>query len=269
MQQATLTFVLLIMLSAMAQAEEARFFPLANKTLKEKGVELPLPFGISVLFNRVKDETEITKLTLPWLGEVQAVNFKESESKTDAFHLRADLWILPCMNIYAVGGRIDGDSKTTIEIRGTGPSANGFEFEIEESFHGTTIGIGTTLVYAFTPNWIASLDFNYTEAELDVSDSDIKVTMIAPRVTWNMRQYGLPAFVGAGIHYLDAEQTLSVKIPTHPPMQDITAQLHIKNKKKWNLALSGGFEVTRHWHISAVIGFYDRTMFLSQLSYRF
>lgn len=269
MRQICLVIFLLLIFSTIAAAEDTQLFPLGNKYLKEKGIELPLPFGISVLVNHVMDDTKITEFKLvdpSW--EIDGVSFKESESETTAWLARFDLWVLPMLNIYAVGGFLDGESKTTIQMDFIGSFAD-FEFDIEEDYHGSTLGIGATLVYGGKNNWFASLDVNYTEADLDVVEGSIKTLMITPRVGYDMKQYGLPFFLGIGIPYLDIEQTLTAKVPAPRLGQDIIARVHVKNEKNWNAVLTGGFEINRHWQVIAEMGFYDRKSLLAQLSYRF
>ncbi len=270
MRKAVVILVAITIFSPLAYAaENNQLFPLGNKVLKERGIDFPLPFGISVLFGRVTDDTKITNIKLPLWGEIPGVEFTDSTSETDIYHLRADLWLLPFMNIYGVCGNLDGKSKTTIDISRL-ILIPGSEFDIEKSYHGTTFGIGTTLAYGFSNNnWFASLDINYTQTELNVVDSDIKNLMITPRIGYSMLPHGLPAFVGIGVAYMDTEQNLTVKIPAYGFYPETTAEFHIKNKKNWNVVLMAAGEINKHWHLASEIGFFDRQSFLAQLTYRF
>ncbi len=268
MQKILLILVVLTIIPPHANAENKRTFPLGNNALKERGIDLPLPIGISVLFSRVIDDTEITNIKMPLWGEIYGVKFSDSRSETNAYNLRADLWLLPFMNIYAVGGKLEGKSKTTVDISEL-TLTPGFIFDIEKSYHGTNLGVGTTLVYGVNKTWVASLDINYVQTELNLVDSDITSLMITPRISYCMMEAGIPAAIGIGVAYLDSEQTLTVTIPRNGFYRDGTAEFHIKNKKNWNTVLTMAVEVNKHWHLASDIGFYDRQSFLAQLTYRF
>lgn len=270
MRSFTLITILLISFTSFTGAEASQPFPLWGKKLREQGIELPLPYGITAMVSRVEeDNTDITKVKIDGLGTIRGVEFLESKSETEAFNVRADLWLLPFLNVYLIGGYLDGESTTTVDISGL-LIGNGYIFDIREGYHGTSLGAGATLIYGSTKhNWIASVDINYIKTELNVVDSDIKSLTISPRLCYRMRQLGVPLIIGFGGSYLQNDQRLTAKIPLENMGETLTAKVNIENKQNWNAAVLAGVELNRHWQLLAEMGFHDREVMVAMLTYRF
>ena len=255
------------LLSHTAIAEDERLFPLGNAELAEQGIELPLPFGVSVLYNRMEDDTKISNFRIQGVGEVDKVDFRGSESKTDVYNLRLDMWLLPFLNVYALGGYLEGESTTDIAIdRRFSP--NDFTVESKESYNGTNLGVGATFVYAHK-QWVGSLDINYTETDLNITDSDIKSLMITPRIGYMTRFGEVPATISLGASYMDIEQTLTIKEPVPGSSETLVINMDIEGQKQWNTVVTGAFELSKQWHLVTEVGFNDRQSYLLQLNYRF
>ena len=106
--------------------EYDRLFPVGAEKLINRGYALPLPIGVSIIgVSNLQDQT-ITELNLA-LGkgavppvEVElrpfpAVNI-DSTSDTQSAQIKADLWVLPFLNVYATLGKVTGDASVNVII---------------------------------------------------------------------------------------------------------------------------------------------------------
>lgn len=106
--------------------EYDRTFPIGGEEVVNRGYALPLPIGVSIIYvPNVQDQT-ITDLNLAIgkgavpptdveLKPFPAVNI-DSTSDTDSVQIKADLWVLPFLNVYATVGRVEGDASVTVNI---------------------------------------------------------------------------------------------------------------------------------------------------------
>ena len=106
--------------------EYNRRFPIGGAEVIKRGYALPLPIGVSIIgVNNVQDQ-DITELNIALgkgvvppegteLRPFPAVTIA-STSDTDSLQVKADLWVLPFLNIYATLGKITGDASVTVNI---------------------------------------------------------------------------------------------------------------------------------------------------------
>ena len=106
--------------------EYKRRFPLGGQEVINRGYALPLPIGISLIgVNNVQDQ-DITDLNIAIgkgvvppedteLRPFPAVTIA-STSDTTSVQIKADLWVLPFLNVYATLGKITGDADITVNI---------------------------------------------------------------------------------------------------------------------------------------------------------
>jgi len=94
----------------------------STRRAKRESSDLPRPFGVSLAHAHIIDKTRLTNyrpVTLAGFpGETDGnLTFDKSESRTEAYNLRADMWLLPFLNIYVLGGYMEGKSTTIINFR--------------------------------------------------------------------------------------------------------------------------------------------------------
>jgi hypothetical protein len=106
--------------------EYDRRFPIGGQEVINRGYALPLPIGVSLIYvPNVQDQT-ITDLNLAIgkgavppddveLRPFPAVNI-DSTSDTESVQIKADVWVLPFLNVYATVGRVEGDASITVSI---------------------------------------------------------------------------------------------------------------------------------------------------------
>ena len=234
--------------------------------------ELPLPFGISFVHVHVTDRTRlgnyrpVTMAGLP--GEATGgITFDRSESRTDVYNLRTDMWLLPFLNVYMLGGYMEGESSTIINFNdpSSGQTAT---LTNKEVYYGTNIGGGMTLAYLID-RLALSLDMSYTRSNLNVVESDIKSITIGPRLGYRSRLGNIPVTISVGGVYQNIKQTLTISESAPGSGQPLVAKLDIEGDKRWNTVITGTFDFGKQWHVVTEFGFDDRKSLVAQLTYRF
>ena len=182
------------------EGEEDSFLPIFGKEARERGYELPNPYGIGVNYMHIRQDIDVKSITFgglslkinnifrpnnPTIIDIPSDLFKidvhSTKQRSHTETIRADAWLFPFMNVYAVAGRTKGKSVSKIDVGSTNPFVNniikgigdmdGLDFILK--FKGTTYGLGTTFAGG-VGNWFGLLDLNYTKTDLNIIKGDIK-----------------------------------------------------------------------------------------------
>lgn len=273
-----------------AEPEEARwssFLPL-NKELAE-GRDLPLPFGIGVTgywqeqgmkANSIGFDLDPSGLN-PLLTTISATATATNvESELDNYNARVDAWILPFLNVYGVYGEVDGentasglalDAVTTATLTGLGVTLpSSFTF----SYDGDVYGFGLILAGEWGRVW-GTLDYNFTQADLDISTSEIDTSTLTPRLGVRGNLGGVQGSLWLGAMYQDIDErqvgnllfpaTVGAATVNLPVAYDVRLQ----QDEQWNFLVGAGAELSEQWNLSLEGGFGDREQFMGNLTFRF
>lgn len=256
------------------------FLPLLGDAARERGYELPLPFGLGFHVMHIWQDYEIKSLDLVLKGpmEVPLRGLQVSSAEGTAYSMdgRLDCWILPWLNVYGVLGYTSGQSKSQATVPASTLAALGlplghdlsFPFPLE--YDGATYGGGGTLAYGYK-HLFGSIDYNYTETDLDIADSSIHAHVLTPRVGW-FGELG-SAYVGA--MYQDVAQafrgSLNFKVPGPYPIPPIPVDYAVDQKATdpWNIIVGANLRLGRHVEFIIEGGFLGREQILTSLTYRF
>ena len=99
--------------------ESPFILPVLGNKVRAKGGDLPLPGGLMVNYNFMRQEINLTRLVVGIgdLGPVDItdlVEFDQIQVTTNAISFRPDLWVFPFMNVYGIYNQIW--SKTNVVI---------------------------------------------------------------------------------------------------------------------------------------------------------
>jgi len=171
-------------------------FPIWGQAATERGAELPLPLGFSVVGNWQRDDITISDVNLG-IGRTPALlSFRNAlefgRVRNDAYAVlgRVDLWVLPMINAYALGGPIW--TRTQVHLR------QPLDLHIASDAHGWNAGFGGTAAAANRWGFV-SLDANVTWTWLDILSRPQVAFMVDPRVGRRFRPLdgvALSAWVG-------------------------------------------------------------------------
>src|SRR5262245_4214791 len=97
-----------------AEERWSSFLPLMKEEAIKRGYELPLPFGVSVIYNYIGRDIDVFDVRIGVDGEeprsvTQFLNLG-SNSSVNAALIKPDVFLLPFMNLYMLGGYLENES---------------------------------------------------------------------------------------------------------------------------------------------------------------
>ncbi|USD61492.1 TonB-dependent receptor [Vibrio sp. SCSIO 43140] len=263
--------------------------PLFKKEAEERGYTLPEAVGLSLGYMNVSQGINVNSIALSGLPSiVKNLNIKTEGGyqESEVLTLKADVWVLPFLNFYAIGGKLNGYSETTIKSVSGTLDFGIFERDIEIDninapfrldLDGYTYGAGTVIAGGYE-SFFALVDASYTKTSLTVIDGEIDSIVVSPRIGWDFSRntdWPLRAWVGA--QYQNIEQTLSGNVKDLPlgslsdlPLLDdarFTVNQSLANN--WNSLVGAQYEFTPNWVLISELGFGQRKSFFITLDARF
>jgi hypothetical protein len=278
-------------------------FPIWGEKLAERGIRFPLPFGIGVNYAYANQAIAITRVAVG-VNDSQMVDlskvlkFGDLNSRINAMNVRADLWVLPFLNIYGMGNYIV-ESKTDVAI------IEPFAFNAGAVQPGVGGGFGATFSGGAL-GFFGTLDLNWTWNKMQKLEAPVGTFLLTPRVGKNFGYYlGLEwiLWVGAMRQNIQAETKGSIRLSDAvsgsgfqeklqnwydglPPGRQaifdalvgrlngggdpvIHYDLDKAIKYPWNMLIGGEVGLTKAWRIRAEVGFIQRTQVVLGLNYRF
>ncbi|MCL1044321.1 virulence protein [Shewanella electrodiphila] len=254
-----------------------RAFPIWAQEAMDLGHELPKPYGFTVNYMSMEQPLVVDGVTFSGLGNIiddrVSINGSEAMQDSETITLRADMWVLPFLNLYGVIGQTKGSSVANVQVEVEMPwplppvVSDPFDFEL--NFKGTTYGAGGTIVGGIG-NWFALLDVNYTNTDLDILDGEISSIVVSPRVGYRTTVYGHESQFWVGAMYQNVEQTFSgylkdIGIPLGNGKFEVTQHL----EDKWNSLIGGQINLGKGFDLLLEGGFGTRTSFMAGIGYRF
>jgi hypothetical protein len=272
---------IVLILSGSAVASD-RLFPLDLSTVPaETRSKLPLPYGISVNYIYVTEKLDVDNLNLIVNGQSipsSLVDLKSLEQHTNVETVRVDLWVLSFLDLYGIGGLVNGDAKKLdfsidqAQVAALPPSlqallplsllAPGFSVD----YRGNVFGGGATLGGEYGP-FLFSYDANYTWTTVDQLDTRVKSIVQGVRVRYRIEAFHsrFSIYTGASNEDIKARQKGSINLGG----AHIEYSLRATAANPWNALAGGQVEFTPHWNLTVEGGFIGRKQFLSSLAYRF
>jgi hypothetical protein len=263
------------------------------------GYDLPLPFGISIIYANVQQDMTLTHLSVGYGGgqkyDIDFVSFDNTESNTHTPQLKLDAWVFPFMNVFATVGKltgtvginfaIDGDDAleqgnvdcTLIKNRPLCNALGGASLEveyIEASLTGMSYGAGMMFVGGWNSYFI-SVPVTFTWTDMDRSDTEGYVVNVLPRVGKQFQfNNGSSLSLYVGTSYLKSQLTLSGSQPIPVDGKDLSIdyKLEQENVDKWMGLVGGSYNLSKHWMLAfeyGGIGGASRQQFITNLSYRY
>lgn len=267
--------------------------PLFKKEAEERGYTLPEAVGLSLGYMNVSqniniDSIQFDGLKTPIFGrpigsDAIAIETKGGYQESDVLTLKADVWLLPFLNFYAIGGKVKGYSETTISsigINGIGKIDTDMPFRLD--LDGYLYGAGTVIAGGYE-NWFALADVSYTKTQLTVIDGEIDSIVFSPRIGYDFsRTSDFPVRLWVGAQYQNVEQSLSGKINDLSLPSELSWLISSVNKKgdgkfqvnqslanNWNTLLGAQYEFTPNWVLVTEMGLGQRKSFFITLDARF
>jgi hypothetical protein len=282
-------------------------FPIWGKEAIEQGFDLPYPVGINLNFMYMEQDIIIDNLQLSLdddpLQPFEIVQFDKSNSKLFTANTRVDLWILPFISTYFIGGRIN--TNTTVVLKEPIP------MESSVDFNGNYYGVGMNAAIGFKQNWL-SFDINWTWTSLDKLNEPVQGRVFGIRYgrTFKLDQEKrLSIWVGTmnqallnttsgsisldevitedDLEQLEGYQDQEWYQGMNPAQQavvdkivwaletgvesgtTINYSLDKQPSHKWNMLIGSQFQLNKRWQFRLEAGIINRFSLLLNANYRF
>jgi hypothetical protein len=196
-------------------AAPGRKLPFLGDLARDRGIELPLPFGVGAVYYFVSRDIAVSDLRLgrdgatpTSVGDYVQV---ATTSSVSTMNVKFDVWLLPFVNVYAIAGYVWNESETTFELTlpplQPGGAVRPRRVTLPTSLEGPVGGLGVTLAGGYGPFFLA-LDSNAAKADLGF-DEKFHAVISSLRSGWNGKVGQRPLRVWANVTYWDTFATAS------------------------------------------------------------
>lgn len=232
------------------------FLPLKSELATSRGIELPLPFGVGMVYYHLDRDIQITDVRVGRNG-AQPVSVSDfatlaATSNVENFNLKLDAWLLPFLNVYAIVGYVFNESDTRIDV--TLPAIipsnppRTFTAEVPTTIEGSIAGFGTTIAGGYPPYFLV-VDINAAQADLGFDDR-LQATVVSTRAGWTGNDFGLPSQLWLGATYWD---TFATPTGTVPDPDGGTLRFEVDQGPRWEWTYSIGGHVNFSPRIEAAL----------------
>lgn len=246
--------------------------PLMKSLAEDRGVTLPPAVGAGYVVTVLERNVAVSDIRIG-LGtnppqSLQRFSVEEFSTTSVNQIVRGDIWVLPCLNLYAVVGetRSKGNLVATIEQFPL-PSSPTFDIPIAIQLDGLTYGGGGTLGIG-TKKYFATLDANYTRTDFNQLASELTALVITPRFGAVINQPCYKGAVHVGAMYQDTKQTVDVIID-EPTLGQIRVEVDQFEPNPWNFLVGTLWVIDERLHAVVELGMGGRSYVISGLTVRF
>ena len=251
-----MTVVLAVAASSFVEADES------GGAIPSAGHALPMPWGIGAEIYSQRQGYDIISLDVALPGiDLAGVGDLDIENVTDSYHVKIDYWLLPFLNVFALGGQIDGSTKVKLSDADLGLPIVLNDLRIDYS--GFMYGGGATLAVGGR-SWFGTLTYDITRTDLDVTTSSVQAWVLNPRIGAIFD--GAAIWVGA--MYQAAEETHE-GVFQMPYLGAVPFHVELEQSEPWNYQVGMTAALGEHWQLLVEGGFGDRVSVLAHLEYRF
>jgi hypothetical protein len=252
------------------------WLPIWGQEAREKGFDLPLPFGVGLTYTYMKQNMVVSDVTIE--GRPVGVTLRDAETVSDTVVFRADAWLFPFLNVYGLVGHTAGVTRPAVVF------SNGEVLKSEVKYDRPSYGAGTTLAAGYKA-WFATVDANWTTGSLvssdggQISDEPIQSITATPRtgLLFNTEKGGVGA-LWIGAMYITATSEIHdvIDLRQHPVLVELVGRdslnvsARVSPRDKWNYLLGGNWQPDKRWSLTAEAGgLADRFQFIGSVMWRF
>lgn len=260
--------------------ESTSVFPLGGARARERGVQLPRPYGLTLVTSLLDEDLELKNLQLSIEGSdfdtLQSVKVTSSSVSTRSLQLKADVWVLPFLNVYAFGGLLDSDLSLRMEVpvsdlltelgygdtcspsTGSAPAIcdTTVSHKTSQNPQGSSYGVGALFAGGHA-DWFGLLAISNIWTSVDTTDTTLEAFIASPRIghRWHLGDQGeLEAYAGA--LYLRSKVTVSgdesITVPSGLSVAgtlDVHYRVHEKNEEPWSGVVGANWDLSRAWSL--------------------
>lgn len=180
-------------------------FPIWGQEVQDKGINFPLPAGISVhyVFNEMYVGISdfgmgVNGTDLSHIFNEETLGFKTTRAYSNGINIRGDLFTLPFLNVYGLFSYLEGGTEVLLQPNfGAGMMP---EIRSNVIFDAISFGAGMTFNYGYK-DYFVSADVNFSGTRTALLKNDVSVVVSAIRVgkKFNLKREGqfVNFYVGA------------------------------------------------------------------------
>jgi hypothetical protein len=240
------------------------------------GYELPLPFGVSAVYNYLSRDIEVTDVRVGVNGAAldsvsQFANFNARGTVNGAL-VKADAWLFPFLDVYLLLGYIynstDMNVQVTVPRPGPLPGTRQFNITTKVVLDGFVGGGGVTVAGGYRQFFVMA-DVNYTQTEMGFDDR-FRALIASARTGWNGKVGPIPLRLWVGGAYWDTKNTAKSTVDV-PGVGAVRFEADQGPKNPWNMVVGISSSLHRHFDLFAEYGFSpgDLVFFAGGLTFRF
>lgn len=224
------------------------FLPLLAEEARKRGVELPLPFGVSLVYYHLERDIEVTDVRIGRNGNpprsVTEVAQFSSGSRVDNLNLKVDVWLLPFLNLYGLVGWFHNDSTTNVRVSFEGPMGTPLErsLSVPTTIEGSVGGLGATLATGYPPFFLV-LDVNAFGSDLGFSEK-LRGSIASGRAGYVGAVAGMPMNAWLSATYWNT--TTTVKDEVSDPETGETLQFEADQGPRYPWTYGAGANLRAH-----------------------
>lgn len=192
--------------------------PIFASRVQKKGIDMPLPLGISANYVYLASKLNLTNISLA-LGNSDYANldflkFDKVVNHSNTYNTRLDAWVFPFLNVYGIYAHTNVDSKIKLLFP--------FEMDIETKPVVNTYGFGTVLAYE-KARYFGALNINVSWSDVSSLDHTVFSSLSSLRIG---HIYYLPKKYSSISPSIGLQhQHISRKSSGELPLKDIFAKL--------------------------------------------
>ncbi|CDT68100.1 conserved exported hypothetical protein [Vibrio coralliirubri] len=268
-----------------------RIFPLMGDMVRRKGIDMPLPFGVSVAYRNQDMNLPMTDYVI---GGVRLNDLFDPEDsiatvKAESLSIRGDVNILPFWNVFGYVGKVNVDANVDASYTGAageylqdklnnklpglgdklceGVSAlcNSGRLNVPLHLEYDLRGAGTTLSVGYK-EFFASLTGTYSQTRLKgMDDWGDGIVTIQPMLGYQLVDYRAQFFVGAEYQGLDSRMQGTVKTDDIEFDYDVGVDIN-----QWAFLTGFNKQIGKHYNMTLLYNKGEtRSAVTLNLGYRF
>ncbi|AZQ65023.1 hypothetical protein EI427_22650 [Flammeovirga pectinis] len=154
-------------------------FPIWGQEIQNKGIDFPLPAGISVHYVYNEMYLGISEFGMALNGQdlssilnEKTLGFQSTRATTNGINLRGDLFTLPFLNVYGLFSYVEGGTEVGLQ-----PDFGNGKFPYFSSsviFEAISFGVGATFNYGYK-DYFVSVDANYSGTKSDLIKDNVGI----------------------------------------------------------------------------------------------
>jgi hypothetical protein len=247
------------------QPEHWSGLPLMSEMARERGIELPEPFGLGVSYAAINRPSNVDAVRAGVNGggltEIAALSF-EAEAQVEILLARFDAWVLPMLNVYVLGGYVWNESSVDVTV--DLPGAPNTSFTADGDLEGPMYGAGVTAVGGYGRYFMLA-DFNWNKVELG-GLSEMDARLLSARIGFRTSEldWAEELRVYFATTFWDTARTIAGSIQTGGggAIDSIQYAVDQSPVDPWTFGVGAHLGLTRHTGIVLEAQGYDETFYV-------